>query len=312
MTWGMVALGGTTLVGGLMGADAQEDAMNKSAKGLSAAQRRAEEINEARYQEARELLSPYLASSSAANRQLMVELGLGSQASEAEQQQHIADLDKLQTQLEGLQLEESQSKKAGKPKGIRGVLKSEKDKTYADAIADIQKKIAAKQGIIDKFSITPPQQEAPGSAYMRTPVYQGAIKAGTEAVNTGAADAGALYSGSRGIALRDVGQNVNQSMYANYMNLLQNAANPATATNLSSLGVGQAANIGQQNIASQQMQNAYTMQGAADRSALYSDVAGGLTSAFTAYMNRPKTPKVGISAPGAIDAGSTTGYSGYA
>lgn len=349
MTWAAIGVGAATVIGGAVSADKQADATKKSGKKLSSAQAAAQALNEQRYQEAKQTLSPYLASSSIANRQLMIELGLGDQYAAAEQKQGVDELSSLQSQLEELQaakasytVAQKKSKKKenwlSKATGITDVkqlsgteiwkgkearalgsylttgksqFKGMKKEDFEPAIVAMQKKIAAQQGIVDKYGSTPQApQDAPGTAYMRTPVYQGAIKAGIDTVNAGASDVGALYSGARGEALKDVGQGVNQSMYNNYMNILQNTANPATATNLGNIGINQAANIGQQNLAVQQQQNAYTMQGAADKGAFYSDVAGGLSNAFTAYMNRPKTPKMGVSAP--QNGGSATNFSGYA
>ena len=121
------------------------------------------------------------------------------------------------------------------------------------------------------------------NAYMNNPSYQGAIAAGSEAVNTGAANAGALYSGSRGEALKEVGQSVQQSYYNNYMNMLSNLANPSTATNLANINIGAQGAIGQQNIAATNLANE-------NRSAVTADIMGGVTTAAGAYMNRPKQP----------------------
>ena len=84
------------------------------------------------------------------------------------------------------------------------------------------------------------------------------------------------------------------------MNILQGMANPNTATNLSNIGIGQAGSIGEQNIAS-------ANQSAMDRGARTADIAGGLSSAFSAYMSRPpagQAPQAGASI-------NPTDYSSY-
>jgi hypothetical protein len=52
-----------------------------------------------------------------------------------------------------------------------------------------------------------------GDTYQETPAYMAAREAGIEAVDASAAAGGGLYSGRRGKALRDVGQEVEQQYY---------------------------------------------------------------------------------------------------
>lgn len=142
-----------------------------------------------------------------------------------------------------------------------------------------------------------------GTAYMETPAYQAAISEGIGAVNQGAAGAGTLYSGRRGIGLRDVGAGVQGQYYTNYMNMLQNMASPQVAQNLSSLGVGQGLQMGQQNLAAQQMASNYSLMGAQAQGAAIADVAGGLTNLYSGYMgsqpsNRPANTALPASNPG--------------
>lgn len=333
MTWLTIGSTAVTVVSGAVSADQNRKASNKAADKLSNAQRDAQALNEQRYQEARSTLSPYLNSSAAANKQLMIEMGLGGQYAAAEQDQRKSRLVDLQNQLAQLQsaqtaqsAQSAQSKTKKKRRGgLLGAIQSVAEKSVigsllhssttsntpaapsavdrSSQIQSLQEQIAQEQAAYDKYSAEPTQSQQPGTAYMNTPVYQGAIKAGTDAVNTGAAGSGALYSGARGVSLKDVGQNVNQSMYSNYMNILQNIANPAAATNLSNIGINQAGNLGQQNIAATGVRNNYALQNATDQGAFISDAAGGLSSAFTAYMNRPKTPKV---SPVGTQAGEAT------
>jgi len=60
-----------------------------------------------------------------------------------------------------------------------------------------------------------------GAGYQDTPAYAAAREAGVEAVDAGAAAGGGLYSGRRGRALRDVGQEVEQQYYQDAMNRRQ-------------------------------------------------------------------------------------------
>ena len=117
-------------------------------------------------------------------------------------------------------------------------------------------------------------------AYMNTPGYQGAIDAGVSAVNQGSANQGSLYSGSRARELKKVGQDVQQSYFSNYMNMLNNMANPTTTTNVSSLGMGQAATIGGQNIGSAAQQGQFRQQGAQASQAATGDALGALMALF--------------------------------
>ena len=139
------------------------------------------------------------------------------------------------------------------------------------------------------------------------PGYSDAIDAGVRTVNQGEANAGNLYSGSRGLALRDAGQNVQQSYYTNYMNLLQNMANPKSTTNMASVGVGQAGTIGAQNISATNQANAYRMAGTEAQNAAIADITGALGSGISAYMNRP--PSGG--GRGGVTMAGMNDYSGF-
>lgn len=63
-----------------------------------------------------------------------------------------------------------------------------------------------------------PESLMVGAEYQQSPAYQRAIEQGTRTVNQGAAGAGTLYSGARGEALRDMGQEVEQGYYFDAMN----------------------------------------------------------------------------------------------
>ena len=59
------------------------------------------------------------------------------------------------------------------------------------------------------------------------------------------------------------------------MNMLQNMSGSGSATNLASLGTGQAAAIGQQNIAATSAANQFKMQGVEAKNAAMADAMGG-------------------------------------
>mgnify|MGYP005824807699 CR=1 FL=1 len=308
MTWLKVgAVAGTTVAGAVHDSKSRSDA--KKADKAAAARL------EAGYQDAEQRLSPYLESSEAANRQLMIEMGMG----ESIRERDLADIASLESQIEALgaplpiidatglidapPLVYDSPSPSGAIAGsvgdnISNTIRRELGGSSAgrassanDAeIAGLQAQLEAKRA-----QLGGEDAYAPSNAYMQTPGYQAAIDAGTQAVNTGAAGAGALYSGTRGAALRDAGQNIQQSYYSNYMNLLQNMANPTTATNLSNIGIGVAGNIGAQNIATTSAVNE-------DRGAFIADAAGGLTSAAEAYINRPQTPPPPTIAPATANA----------
>jgi hypothetical protein len=105
------------------------------------------------------------------------------------------------------------------------------------------------------------------------------------AVDSAAATSGNLYSGRRASAAAEAGGAVQNQFYNNYMNLLQNMANPESTTNLSSLGMNQGLQMGQQNIAATNAANDYNLQGARADSAARADFIGGLGSAYNNYQN---------------------------
>jgi len=269
---------------------------------------------------ATQLLTPYIQSSDAANRQLMIEMGLGSTLREQDLK-GISDLESQILALQNAPAPQIKKKKKGRTLGgilgatagglfsdpitgaIIGTVKGDKDQfsdgNYDTQIADLQTQLAKKQAILGDESAY--QQT---NAYMNAPGYQGAIQAGTEAVNQGAANDGALYSGSRGNALKEVGQSVQQSYYSNYINMLSNMANPSTATNLANINIGAAGNIGSNNIAATNLNNQ-------NQSAMIADIMGGLTSAGSAYINRPQTPgQTGVAPPDQATANQQN-YSSY-
>lgn len=129
-----------------------------------------------------------------------------------------------------------------------------------------------------------------GTAYMETPGYQALLGERRQEAEQAAAGAGGLYSGRRIQAAADVGGATQSQFYTNYMNMLQGLGSPGVATNLASLGVGQAATIGQQNIAAQQAAGQTQMAGAAAKQAFYGDVLGGAANIYGSYLGSQGTP----------------------
>lgn len=250
MTWGLVAVGVGTVAAGAYSANKASKAAGRSADATLAAAEMTEERLQRGYEDAEGRLSPFIGSELAANRQLMIEMGLTPPPV------YMPGSDR--------KLEDLRSQPLQGPAG-------------------------------------PAAQ--PGTAYMQTPAYKAAMEEGIGAVNQGAAGAGALYSGSRGLALRDVGQSVQQSFYNNYMNILQSMANPTTATNLSNIGIGVAGSINDQNALATTQANNARLAGQQASGAVMSDVVGGIGSAVSAYLSRPQTA---VTAPAATS--STAQY----
>lgn len=175
-----------------------------------------------------------------------------------------------------------------------------------------------------------------GAGYQDTPAYAAAREAGVEAVEAGAAGGGTLYSGRRGKALRDVGQQVEQSYYQdamnrranmmgarrgqrtqdisrrgaeygaersreqsyynNYMNLLNQMAAPTTTTNIAAMGT----NIGQATSANllgtARNVGELQMGQAANEAAMWGDIATGAGAGIETYINRDQQPMSGLPA----------------
>jgi len=120
-----------------------------------------------------------------------------------------------------------------------------------------------------------------GTAYMQTPGYQAVIDESLRAAEQSATSGGqTLYGGRRIQAAGDVGANIQSQYYTNYMNMLSGMANPQTATNVSSLGMGQGATIGGQNIGAAQSAGAARMQGAQATQQAGGDALGSLMALF--------------------------------
>ena len=290
MSWGFVAGAAVSVVGGAIQGKKSRKAASKAADRAGEAGEASAELLEQGYLEAKERLSPFIESEGAANRQLMIEMGLTPDRTD-EITSSNATLDDLRQQLSDIEgrPDFSQFGGLGGLGGIMGAGFNPGAMTAANEARseELRARIAEEETRLSGFQSDEPLGE-PGTAYMQTPAYQAAIDQGVATVNQGAATSGSLYSGRRGEALKEVGQGVQQSYYNNYMNILQNMANPATATNLSNIGIGTAGTIGAQNIASQQAASGYNLMGAQAQGAAIADITGGISSGIGAYMNRPQ------------------------
>lgn len=123
-----------------------------------------------------------------------------------------------------------------------------------------------------------------GTAYMNTPGYTSMIDETREGVEQASATGGNLYSGRRMQSAGEASGRVQSSFYNNYMNILQNMADPTPASNLASMGVGQGVTMGNQNIAATNMASNYMMDAATTNQNARSDFIGGVTNAGTAMI----------------------------
>lgn len=162
-----------------------------------------------------------------------------------------------------------------------------------------------------------------GTAYMETPGYESLLEERRKGVKQAAAGAGSLYSGRRVKAAADVSGATQGQFYTNYMNMLSNLGSPGVATNLASLGVGQAATIGQQQLGAQQIASGY-LTGGAQQAAGYGmaasqatsgaigDIIGAGASLYGGYLagggGRPPAVPYGVAAGDAYMPAYQAGY----
>lgn len=113
------------------------------------------------------------------------------------------------------------------------------------------------------------------------PGYQAVMDESLQAAEQSAVSSGSTaYGGRRLEAAGQVGAGVQQSYYTNYMNMLQNLASPTTATNLSSLGMNQGIQMGQQNIAATNTASNYMLEGVSAGNAALADAVGAGVSLY--------------------------------
>ena len=167
-----------------------------------------------------------------------------------------------------------------------------------------------------------------GTSYQDTPAYRAAVEQGVEAVDAGAAATGSLYSGRRGEALRDVGQDVEQryyfdaadrmrdiygrrgqeragylgrlgvetaaetgrqqSAYNNYMQLLAGISAPTTATNIENLRQGAATGEGAMLLGTARNIGDLSIGAAGAEQAAIADISSGLMKVGEAFIDRDR------------------------
>ena len=120
-----------------------------------------------------------------------------------------------------------------------------------------------------------------GSPYMDTPGYQSMMDESLRSSEQSAVSSGSsLYGGRRIKAAGEVGAGVQQSFYNNYMNMLGQAASPDTTTNVSSLGLGQAATMRAAGTRDAATQGQYLVNQADIKATGTQDTAGMLLKIF--------------------------------
>jgi len=318
VTWGAVAIAGATVVSGYMAGQSAESAAESASDAQLQAAREAEALNVERYGQAQDYLSPYISRELTASNQLMYELGLGPHPSTIQAQ--------VRPEVSGspATYADAYSDQLGSgliSREIRGELQGLDIGGTQGSVSNLDRGMRLRP----EASPTGGTATYGGATYADSPAYLQSMSAYDKieeeriaAVNQGAAGAGSLYSGARGKALAEVGGSTQlaragaeNQFYNNYINMLQGLANPASTTNLSSLGVNQAATIGSQNIAAQTAASNYALQGTAAQSAATADIIGGIGSAASAYLNQPQQPNYGAYGGGASANIDPNQYGGY-
>lgn len=298
---GAAILGGTSLLSGERAADAAGDAA--SAQQATAA--RSEALNRERFALAQGYLDPYVGRANIAAQQLQAELGLpqyGGSSAGFSMDADKARLAEIQAQISGIAEPSGVSQPSNgnnvglarfgdantrarqtlRPGGAGIILNTAKQDPRYSALRTERDEIQARMNTPYMYE---PQREYKARSMAEIPGFQAVMDESLGAAEQSAINSGStLYGGRRLKAAGEVGAGVQQSYYNNYMNLLQNMANPTAATNLAGMGVGQGQAIGQQNIAATGMANDYRMQGVAAQNAAMSDVLGGAVQLGTGYM----------------------------
>ena len=266
----------------------------KAGKESLRAARDAELLNRERYGIAAGLMSPYIDRSNIASQQLMAELGLPQAPQQymgQGEQQPISHEDYL-----AFKKPEYDDFYPGEYRRDR----RPQEKEYKEALEDWQFRMDAREASGQPMPGESPymggeQTQGPANNadyeykardISEIPGYQAAMDESLGAAEQSAVSSGSTaYGGRRLEAAGEVGAGVQQSYYNNYMNMLQNMANPTAATNLSSMGMNQGISMGQQNIAATNAASNYRLQGVAAQNAAGSDVMGGLANMYGSYMD---------------------------
>lgn len=208
--------------------------------------------------------------------------------------------------------------------GAEGLPEGFSEQYFEDLMADPSQdpELAAYLGLT-------PESMQVGAGYQETPAYMAAREAGVEAVDASAAAGGGLYSGRRGKALRDVGQNVEQqyyfdamnrqeammgarrgerqaglgrrgatyqagqqrgqSYYNNYMQMLSGLADPTTTQNIAAMGTSLGKETSANLLSSARGQSQLEIGAAGAEGAMIADVTGGIGQMAQAYMGGRQT-----------------------
>lgn len=294
----VVGAGAGVYASGKASSAATEGADAAAAASLKAAEK-ADALNAQRFGLAQDYTTPYLERELQSSNQLLVEMGLqpyqgsvggretgGGVYSVPEENQRKADILTRQiAKQRGGRWALAEGERDAKKQQLRDLAT-----VYTPRFENIQPTIqptAPQEGIEGEY--IPAGTEAP--AYQQTPAYQRLREEGLSAVNQAAVNSGILYSGRRGEAAAEVGAGVESQFYTNYLNMLQNLANPQVSQNIGALGVGQGLSIGSQNIAAQNTASGYQLQGVAAGNAATADIYGGISSLASAYIGRPQAPQ---------------------
>lgn len=136
------------------------------------------------------------------------------------------------------------------------------------------------------------------TSFLDNPAYERILGEGVRAIDQSAASSGQLLTGNALESARDYGQQtalgffntyLNQraqvkagqdQQYANYLNILQNQANPTSSTNIANIGIGQAGTVAQQNSQSVARTNQFLGQATADANRATADIAAARSNLY--------------------------------
>lgn len=205
--------------------------------------------------------------------------------------------------------------------GMEGISPELRDQYQTDLMADPRSdpELAGYLGLTDESMQV-------GNEYQQTGAYQAARDQGMEAVNAGAATTGSLYSGRRGEALRDVGQDVEQqyymdamnrresmmgarrgeygrgisrrgaeygagrgreeSAYNNYMQMLSGMSDPRTTSNIETMRGAAAQGEGANLMGTARNIGDLKMGSAANQAGMYGDIGAGVMQMGEAWIGR--------------------------
>lgn len=296
-----VIAGGISAGGSIIAGNRAADAAGDAADASAATAARAGALNRERFALAQGYLDPYVGRANIAAQQLQAEMGLpqyggssGGFSMDADKAR-MSEIDALMSGMsptisvgggrvsnpEEVRDDERGAQRRRNRGGVAAARASEANPEY-DELSREREEIQARIGTPYMYE---PQREYKARSMSEIPGFQAVMDESLGAAEQSAMSSGStLYGGRRLEAAGKVGAGVQQSYYNNYMNLLQNMANPAVATNLAGMGVGQAQSIGQQNIAATGMANDYRMQGVGAQNAAFSDLMGGAVQLGSGYM----------------------------